>query len=144
MTCNVFSGTLNRTQCVCACDSCYGMALKQQPSMSALWHDLGVCYYRLTKVVEGHLVKVVAGKCVEALKQALMLDPNNHAHWNAVGVAAAHNGRHSSFMVALCNRADHYIFILFLLSSFFSSPNLSGRRLDVYHTLVHGVALVRI
>ena len=23
------------------------------------------------------------------------------------------------FMVALCNRADHYIFILFLLSSFF-------------------------
>jgi len=40
-------------------------------------------------------------------------------------------------MVALWNRADHYIFILFLLllSSFFiSSPNLSGQRLDVYHT----------
>ena len=36
----------------------------------------------------------------------------------------------------------------FFLSSsssfFFSSPNLSGRRLDVYHTLTHGVALVRI
>jgi len=51
-------------------------------------------------------------------------------------------------MVALCNRADHYIFILFLLSSsfffFFSSPNLSGRKLDVYHTLAHDVALVRI
>jgi len=33
-----------------------------------------------------------------------------------------------------------------LLSSFsiFSSPNLSGRRLDVYHTSKHGVALVRI
>ena len=29
-------------------------------------------------------------------------------------------------------------------SSFFSSPNLSGRRLDVYHTLAHGVALLRI
>ena len=27
---------------------------------------------------------------------------------------------------------------------FFSSPNLSGRRLDIYHTLTHGVALVRI
>jgi len=42
------------------------------------------------------------------------------------------------FMVALCNRADHYIFALWFLSffllSFFSSPNLSGRRLDVYHT----------
>ena len=35
----------------------------------------------------------------------------------------------------------------FLLSFFFffySSPNLSGRRLDVYHTSTHGVALVRI
>jgi len=26
----------------------------------------------------------------------------------------------------------------------FSSPNLSGRRLDVYHTSTHGMALVRI
>ena len=51
-------------------------------------------------------------------------------------------------MVALCNRETIYIFILFLSSSsfffFFSSPNLSGRKLDVYHTLAHGVALVRI
>jgi len=45
-------------------------------------------------------------------------------------------------MVALCNRADHYIFMLFL--SFFTSPKLSARRLDVYHTSTHGVALVRI
>ena len=53
------------------------------------------------------------------------------------------------FMVALCNRADHYIlpcdfYLSFFLPSFFSSPNLSGRRLDVYHTSTHGVALVRI
>ena len=50
------------------------------------------------------------------------------------------------FMVALCNRADHYIFALWFLSSFFffSSPNLSGRRLDVYHTSTHGVVLVQI
>jgi len=33
----------------------------------------------------------------------------------------------------------------YLSSSFiFSSPNLSGRRLDVYRTSTHGVALVRI
>ena len=42
----------------------------------------------------------------------------------------------------------HYIFVLWFLSSssvfFFSSPNLSHRRLDVYHTLTHGVAIVRI
>jgi len=50
-------------------------------------------------------------------------------------------------MVTLCNRADYYIFALWFLSSFFlffSSPNLSGRRLDVYHTSTHGVALVQI
>jgi len=51
-------------------------------------------------------------------------------------------------MVALWNRADHYIFALWFLLScsifFFSSPNLSRRRLDVYHTFTHGVALVRI
>jgi len=51
-------------------------------------------------------------------------------------------------MVALWNRADHYIFVLWFLSSFFfffffSSPNLSRRRLDVCHTSTHGVALVR-
>ena len=32
----------------------------------------------------------------------------------------------------------------FYLSFFYSSPNLSGHRLDVYHTSTHGVALVRI
>jgi len=72
----------------------------------------------------------------------------------------------SFVMAALCNRAGHiylhsvvcsfflcspcaigqiiYIFALWFLSSFLSSPNLSGRRLDVYHTSTHGVALVRI
>jgi len=35
-------------------------------------------------------------------------------------------------MVAHCNRADHYIFPCDFYLSFFSSPNLSGRRLDVY------------
>jgi len=52
------------------------------------------------------------------------------------------------FMVALCNRADHIYFhpvmCSFFLSSFFSSPNLSHRRVDVCHTCTHGVALVQI
>ena len=51
----------------------------------------------------------------------------------------------SIIMVALCNRADHYIFILWSLSFYlFSSPNLSGRTLNVYHTSTHDVALVQI
>ena len=32
----------------------------------------------------------------------------------------------------------------FLSIFFYSSPNLSGRRLDVYHTSTHDVALLRI
>jgi len=48
-------------------------------------------------------------------------------------------------MVALLNTADHYIFILlFVLSFFVSSPNLSCLGVDVCHTSTHGVALVRI
>jgi len=46
------------------------------------------------------------------------------------------------FMAALQSRCGHYIFILWFL--FFSSPNLSRRRMDVYHTCTHDVALVRI
>jgi len=34
-----------------------------------------------------------------------------------------------------------YAFFFYLL---FSSPNLSSRRVDVYHTSTHGVALVRL
>jgi len=49
-------------------------------------------------------------------------------------------------MAALRSRCGHYIFALWFLlslsSSFFlSSHNLSGRRVDVYHTATHGVGL---
>ena len=52
-------------------------------------------------------------------------------------------------MAALHSRCRHYIFaqFLFFLSFFpffFSSPNLSGHRLDVYHTSTHGVVLMRV
>jgi len=69
-------------------------------------------------------------------------------------VLESHSGTNFQYfdmliMVALSNRADHYIFTLWFLSScllsfFLSSPNLSGRRLDVYHISTHDVALVRI
>ena len=58
--------------------------------------------------------------------------------------AAFNRGRH----LYSTGRPSGWFFFLLLSSSFFffSSPNLSGRRLrlDVYHTLAHGVALVRI
>jgi len=44
-------------------------------------------------------------------------------------------------MAALRSRCGHYIFALWFLSVvFYSSPNLSRRRLDVYHTSTHDVA----
>jgi len=45
---------------------------------------------------------------------------------------------------ALRSRCGHYIFAPCFFSFLVSSPNLSGRRLDVYHTSIHGIALVRI
>jgi len=44
-------------------------------------------------------------------------------------------------MAALRSRCGHYIFFLFLLLLFYSSTNLSGRRMDVYHTSTHDVVL---
>ena len=46
------------------------------------------------------------------------------------------------FMVAVWNRALYFHAVVSIF--FFSSPNLSGRTLDVYHTSTHGVALVQI
>jgi len=49
-------------------------------------------------------------------------------------------------MAALRSRCGHYIFVLwFLLLSSFFLANLRGRRLDVYHILLHmHVTLLRI
>jgi len=50
------------------------------------------------------------------------------------------------FMAALRSRCGHSILPLWFLSTFllFSSPILSNWILDVYHTSIHDVALVRI
>ena len=60
-------------------------------------------------------------------------------------------GPHSSISLLwppyVIGGALYFLPCSFFLSSLyllFSSPNLSGRRMDVYHTLAHGVALVRI
>jgi len=70
-------------------------------------------------------------------------------HLYSAGRPSRWASAHILVMAALRSRCGHYIFVLFLLLSsvFFlvlSSPNLSGRILDVYHTSTHGVALVRI
>jgi len=72
------------------------------------------------------------------------------AHWAHGALLARH--RHIGWWCCLwppCVADADVIFLpcsFFLSSSclFLSSPNLSRRRLDVYHTSTHGVALVRI
>ena len=75
------------------------------------------------------------------LRRLKALASPNMGHWGMCPPTARLQTT-QFFMVALWNRADHYIFTLWFLSSLFSSPNLSGRTLGVHYT--HGVALVRI
>ena len=58
--------------------------------------------------------------------------------WNKIILAA------KIIMVAVWNRADHYIFNSSCGFFLFSSPDFSRRRLDVCRTTTHVVALVRI
>ena len=92
------------------------------------------------------LAALLHGTLVVGVSQIAALNRGRHLY--SAGRPSRWALAHILVMIALCNRANHYIFILFLSSFFFflffSSPNLSGRRLDVYHTLAHGVALVRI
>ena len=60
-------------------------------------------------------------------------------------------GPHSRLVWSPYGKGEAIIFLpcgfflyLYYSSFFLSSPNISGRRVDVYHTSTHGVALVRI
>ena len=75
---------------------------------------------------------------------------SNYFCWCSLGgtaVAIAHSLLWPPYVIGgplyFCPVISIYLLYIFL-SSFFSSPNLSGHRLDLYHTSTHGVALVRI
>jgi len=75
-----------------------------------------------------------------------------HIHYEVNCDTAASETVRTCFLLAMVAYVIGQTIIFsscFFLSSssssfFFSSPNLSGQRLDVYRTLAHGVALVRI
>jgi len=69
-----------------------------------------------------------------------------HIHKSCYSLPVHYKRRKSIIIIiaALRSTCGHFIFALWFLSSFLSSPNLSRRRLDVYHTSAHGVALVRV
>jgi len=95
------------------------------------WIVLSVCWLLVSKAFE-ETVSEMCGSCKIALVEL--------QYFAQTGVSV------TLIMATLWNRAGHYIFSLCFLSYsvFFFSRNLSGRRLDVYRTSTHGVALVRI
>ena len=68
-------------------------------------------------------------QCPKGLLEGLVNKPFPNNLWSPYGI-----GR--PYIFSSC------FFLLLLLLLFFSSPNLSSRRLDVYHTSAHGVVLV--
>ena len=77
--------------------------------------------------------------CKDIARQSCGMCPDGDFLWSPYGIGQTIIFLLCGFFFLLCS-------FLFLLSSsfFFSSPNLSGRRLDVCHASTHGVALVRI
>jgi len=109
------------------------------------WRVWGTCKFqrvsRLGSVTARHSSIGRQPKIAAFSRGRHLYSPGRPSRWALV---------HTLVMAALRSRCGHYIFALWFLSFyrsiylFYSSPNLSGRRLDVYHTSTHGVALVRI
>ena len=72
------------------------------------------------------LAALLHGTLVVSVSQTAALNRGRHYIYSA--------GRPSRWALAHISSSSFFFF-------FFSSPNLSGRRLDVYHTLAHGVNL---
>ena len=77
---------------------CYGMALKQQPKVAALWHDLGINFYRQMCLTSGAMVSVMTSKSIQALQRSVTLESDSPRHWTALGVVAASKGTTSDFL----------------------------------------------
>ena len=71
---------------------CIVRALQLDADNANLWHDLADTYFALATQLS-HDENVIKSdeaetKCLWAIKKSIALDPNNHAHWNALGVYA--------------------------------------------------------
>jgi len=108
--------------------------------LSSTWN----CTYRFKlKKFSFAFLKFTMWYCIQ---HCLKYPKNMHCLYALIAMILLWQVHCGLVMATLWNRAGHYIFALWFLLSFFFffSPNLSRRRLDVYHTSTHGVALVRI
>ena len=80
------------------------------------------------------------------MRSIVICDTGNDDNITSQHLYSIHIQPNNSFIMAALRNMGAIIFLscnFYLLSIFFfSSPNLCGRRLDVYHTSTHGVALV--
>ena len=102
------------------------------------------------------LAVLLHGTLVVGVSQTAAFNRGRHLYWarRPSRWAFAHISSSSFFLLSFFFLWSPYVIgqtvillpcdFYLLLSFFISSPNLSGRRLDVYHTSTHGVALVRI
>ena len=110
---------------------------------------LAVLYTTQTAVFRWHLVLTRDFQChgnnVLCIHFVVVMTTNGWRPWHVRPLQGRHSFTDwwSPYVIG-----QTIIFLpcdFYLLSSFFlSSPNLSRRELDVYHTSTHGVALVRI
>ena len=92
------------------------------------------------------LAALMHGTLVVGVSQSAALNRGRHLY--SAGRPSRWTLAHILVMATLCNRGALYFcpVVSFYLSIFFSysSPNLSGHRLDVYHTSTHGLTPARI
>ncbi|XP_035514221.1 tetratricopeptide repeat protein 37 [Morone saxatilis] len=88
---NTQSQALNQAQTLKVGERCYVRALKLMSEVPSLWYDLGINYYRqsrLTCPTEGdqNSPSLLLEKALQCLKKAIMMDSGNYSYWNALGV----------------------------------------------------------
>jgi len=139
MTCNVFRGTLNPTQ-----------SINQASYVTVVtwpWSSRVVVWLTCSNLPRAIWISMPLITFIYVFANVAyftVLSASQLLQSNAVAVVSTRLIRVIIVMHVLFSRCWHYIFNLwFLLSSFLSSPNLSSRRVDVYHNSTHGVALVR-
>ena len=151
---NVSSISLNKLKAVIQHYKDHGIAERQRKSggrrvntRSLTYDDIKAVVTFITNFAEEHAL-VLPGRVPGFKRSDIRLLPSSETKasvWRKYKSSVELLGNSLSIVMAtLCNRTGHYILALWflLLSSFFSSPNLSRRRLDVCHTCTHGVALV--
>uniref|UniRef100_A0A8C4E3R1 SKI3 subunit of superkiller complex n=1 Tax=Dicentrarchus labrax TaxID=13489 RepID=A0A8C4E3R1_DICLA len=104
---NTQSQALNQAQTLKVGERCYVRALKLMSEVPSLWYDLGLNYYRqsrLTFPTEGdqNSPSLLLEKSLQCLKKAIMMDSGNYSYWSALGVISMSKGLENFALAQHC------------------------------------------